>query len=246
VTLDGHVDTLLSSIKAIKTSLSAIISTLEELSETSDHSTHRAVGAHCLLLQLKYFEFLLLLVLFERIFTITSKLSDLLQAPKLNYAAAASCISATKRAIQSLREKDEWIKILQEATSMADKHGVTVVAQSRRIRTHSIPSRYSDSVVEEVTGCRSIAVSDYRTHLYYKVIDAIRKEMDRRFSELNISLLNGMQALHPQSEKFLDMNTSAPFMLHYCIDKDDVHAEIATAKSFLNDIVPVPDTLDVK
>ena len=62
--------------------------------------------------------------------------------------------------------------------------------------------------------------------------------MDHRFSELNISLLNAMQALFPQSEKFLDMNTLTPFMLHYY-----VYAEIA-AKSFLYDMDPVPDTLD--
>ena len=82
-----------ASIKAVKTTFSAIINTLEELSDGSDS---RAIEARGLLYQVKKFQFLLSLVLFERIFSITAKLSDLLQAEHLNYAAAAACIRATK------------------------------------------------------------------------------------------------------------------------------------------------------
>jgi hypothetical protein len=113
-----------SAIKAIKTSFLAIIQTLEDLSDGSD--SQRAVGARGLLFQVKNFEFLLQLVFFEKIFSITSKLSDLLQAKKLNYAAAATCISATKTAILCLRSEDEWSKLLHEAKSLADKHSVNV------------------------------------------------------------------------------------------------------------------------
>ena len=206
-----------SSIKAIKTSLSAVFITLEELSEGSD--SHRAIGARGLLFQVKNFEFILSLVLFERIFSITSKLSDLLQAEKLNYAAAATCISATKRAITSLREEDEWFRIWEEAKSMGDEHGVPVsVARSRSRRSQSMPSRYNDSVVEETTGHGSIAVNDYRTHLYYRIIDIISEEMDNRFSDFNLTLLSAMQALLPGSQNFLDIHSLGPFLQHYCID----------------------------
>ena len=82
-------------IKAVKTTFSAIINTLEELSDGSDS---RAIEARGLLFQVKKFQFLLSLVLFERIFSITAKVSDLLQTEHLNYAAAAAaCIRATRR-----------------------------------------------------------------------------------------------------------------------------------------------------
>ena len=180
-------------------------------------------------------------MLFERIFSITSKLSDLLQAEKLNYAAAATCISATKRAITSLREEDEWFRIWEEAKSMGDEHGVPVrVARSRSRRSQSMTSRYNDSVVEETTGHGSIAVNDYRTHLYYRIIDIISEEMDNRFSDFNLTLLSAMQALLPGSQNFLDIHSLGPFLQHYCIDIDEARAEVATAKSFLADT----DTLD--
>ena len=73
---DGH-----ASIKAVKTTFSAIMNTLEELSDGSDS---RAIEARGLLFQIKKFQFLLSLLLFERIFSITAKLSDLLQAEHLN------------------------------------------------------------------------------------------------------------------------------------------------------------------
>ena len=58
-------------IKALKTVFSAIINTLEELSDGSDS---RAVEACGLLFQVKKFKLLLSLILFERIFSITAKL----------------------------------------------------------------------------------------------------------------------------------------------------------------------------
>ena len=96
-----------ASIKAVKATISAIIDTLEELSEGNNS---RAVEAHGLLFQVKKFHFLLSLVILERIFSITAKLSDLLQAEHLNYVAAAACIKATKETIQSLR-CEEWKKL---------------------------------------------------------------------------------------------------------------------------------------
>jgi hypothetical protein len=70
------------------------------------------------------------------------------------------------------------------------------------------------------------------------VIDTIIAEMDHRFSDLNLSHLNAMQALLPDSDHFLDLNTLAPLIHHYNIDTEEVCAEIATAKSFLKDSPP--------
>lgn len=83
-----------TSIKAVKTSFPAVVATLEQLSEGSDSGW--AVEAQELMFQMKSFQFLLFLLLLERIFSLTANLSDLLQAECLNYAAAASLIKATK------------------------------------------------------------------------------------------------------------------------------------------------------
>ena len=75
-----------ASIKAVKTTIVAIITTLEEL---SDDSRSRAIEARGLLYQIKSFPFLLSLMLFEKIFSITGNLCNLLQSRTINYAAAA-------------------------------------------------------------------------------------------------------------------------------------------------------------
>lgn len=86
-----------ASIKAVMMTISCIISTLQELSITSSNSSNRAVEARGLLFQIKDFEFLLCLVMFEKIFSITGKLSDLLQAESLSYAPAAIVVYGLPR-----------------------------------------------------------------------------------------------------------------------------------------------------
>ena len=72
-----------------------------EIAEGS--GSDRVVEARGLLFQVNSVQFLLSLLLFERIFSITAKLSDLLQAERLNYAAAAACIKASTRSTKGNR-----------------------------------------------------------------------------------------------------------------------------------------------
>lgn len=101
-------------IKAVLTSISAVIATLEEI---GDQRHKRAIEARGLLLHVKSFPFLLYLILLERIFSITNNLSQLLQSEVIHYAAADSCISATKTTLNSLRTDKEWITVWEVAVS---------------------------------------------------------------------------------------------------------------------------------
>ena len=76
------------------------------------------------------------------------------------------------------------------------------------------------------------SLSEYRSLVYYSTIDTLVKEINQRFSELNLSLL---QALLPTSDKFLDVNTLHPFLQHYEIDEDEVRAEAPIAMKFLRE-----------
>ena len=221
-----------ASIKAVTMTISCIISTLQELSMTSSNSSSRAVEARGLLFQIKYFEFLLCLVMFEKIFSITGKLSDLLQAESLSYAAAASCIQATKETISGLRSEGNWQKIWDDAVKIADKHAISV---SRPTRNRALPARLSDSVVTETVGNRQMVLDEHRVATYYSTIDTILEEMNRRFSTSSLALLNAMEALLPNSEKFLDVSTLLPFLNHYEIDVTEVEVEVTLAKTFLSE-----------
>ena len=152
-----------SSIKSVKSTITAIIATLEEL---SDDSGSRAIEARGLLHQIKSFSFILSLILFEKIFSITGKLSDFLQSKTINYAAAATSISATKTALESLRSETEWQRLWDQAVQLAESLQITITPV--RLRRHrQIPSSLSHSVIDTTTGVRdqaAITVHQCTTH----------------------------------------------------------------------------------
>ena len=88
------------------------------------------------------------LILFNKIFSITGNLSNLLQTEQLNYAGAASCIEAMKITLSNLRSESEWQKIWDEAVTLARAHEVEVVP----IRRRRFPTYLANNVVEAHTG----------------------------------------------------------------------------------------------
>ena len=99
-----------ASIVSIKSTISVIYDSLDEIIEGND--SNRVIQARGLLLQVT---FVVSLLLFEKLFSITGKLSDLLQAETLSYAAAARCITATKQTLRDIRAEEEWSAIWAEA-----------------------------------------------------------------------------------------------------------------------------------
>ena len=115
---------------------------------------------------------------------------------------------------------------------MSERHGIAVESLRPR-RKQRLSGRYDGTVVEEATGSRTVPVDKYRTDVYYSTLDTIMEEMNRRFSELNLSLLSAMQALLPTSKNFLDVDVLLPFLHHYDIDEGEMRVEVMTAKTFL-------------
>ena len=80
-----------------------------------------------------------------------------------------------------------------------------------------------------------MVLDEHRVATYYSTIDTILEEMNRRFSTSSLALLNAMEALLPNSEKFLDVSTLLPFLNHYEIDVTEVEVEVTLAKTFLSE-----------
>ena len=217
-----------TSIKAVKTTITAILAALQDI---ADESGSRAIESRGLLHQIKSFPFLLSLIMFDKIFSITGNLSNLLQTEQLNYAAAATCIEATKTTLYSLRSDTEWKKIWDETLTIARAHEVVV----QPIRRRRLPSNFSDSAP---TG-GSTPVDDYRTVVFYATIDTLLQDLNDRFSELNLSLMKSLQALVPNSSTFLTLSSLQPFLSHYGIDEDSISSELLTASTFLREASPL-------
>ena len=97
------------SIKAVTTTFTAVLATLEEISEGGDQD--RTVETRGILLQVS-FQFVFYFSSYLRdYFAITSELSDVLQAECTNFAGAVSCFEATVQTLQDMRTEEEWKKI---------------------------------------------------------------------------------------------------------------------------------------
>ena len=108
---------------------------------------------------------------------------------------------------------------------MAEKHGISVASNRRPRRQQRLLHRYDESIVDETTGRESI-LDEYRTHIYYSTLDTVLEEMNQRFTEVNLSLMSAMEALLPDSEKFLDVGTLLPFLVeHYDIAEREIRVE---------------------
>uniref|UniRef100_A0A1X7V0P6 TTF-type domain-containing protein n=1 Tax=Amphimedon queenslandica TaxID=400682 RepID=A0A1X7V0P6_AMPQE len=223
-----------ASIKAIKTTLPALLATLEDI---ADESGSRAIESRGLLHQAHSFPFILSLILFEKIFSVTGNLSNLLQAEQLNYAGAAACIRATKQTLQNLRSEEKWLEIWKETVELGTKLNIAV-SPIRCRRRQRLPSHLSNCTVEGPTGVTN-TISEYRTLAYYATIDTLLDEMNKRFNELNLTLLQSLQALVPTSDNFLDLASLHPFLSHYSIDKDGLASELSVATTLLKETSPL-------
>uniref|UniRef100_A0A1X7UJX0 Uncharacterized protein n=1 Tax=Amphimedon queenslandica TaxID=400682 RepID=A0A1X7UJX0_AMPQE len=221
-----------ASFKAVKTTFTAILHTLEQL---WDHTGSRAIEARGLYHQISSFPFLLSLLLFDEVFSITGKLSNLLLSEQLHYATAATCMATTKTSLMSMRSKSEWLTKWDSAAQLADSNNipVTLPRQSNRIT----PSSFSDFVIEGITGIRP-DISEYRTSVYYSTIDVLG-ELNSRFTETNLSLLHSLQSLASSFPSFLHVPSLLPFLNHYNTDVDSVTSEAAVAVNFRKEASPL-------
>ena len=136
-----------ASIKALTSTFAPTLATLKEISEGDDQN--RIVEARGILLQVRNFEFVLCLIMFERIFAITSKLSDVLQAECLDFTGAVTCIEATIETLQDMRS-EEWRRIWERAVSLASTHSITIEYPRSR-RSRQLPERLRDMVTTAET-----------------------------------------------------------------------------------------------
>lgn len=90
-----------TSINAIALTIDAIFGTLKVIIKGSNRD--KAYEASGLLHHIKCFEFILSLLTLQKLFSITAKLSDVLQAERLDFVGAVGFIEATVATLKGLR-----------------------------------------------------------------------------------------------------------------------------------------------
>ena len=123
-----------------------------------------------------------------------------------------------------------WVKVT-ELTASCD----IPLPEMRRKRHGKAPARLQDAVVMETTGQRQDLSEkrEFRTQVYYPVLDSIIGEMDRRCSSMNCGIMAGIQSLNPMSESFLNSDVLTAFAEAYESSTDDLKHELHQAKRLI-------------
>ena len=115
-------------------------------------------------------------------------------------------------------------------------NSIDIGAESKARRIKSIPSRFRDVVISFTMGHREHDNSEehYRTNLFYPLLDSILAELKDRFSEKCIDALNGINALSPASDSFLETESIRRFSSHFKADFSLLCNEVQVLRPTMN------------
>ena len=184
----------------------------------------RATDARGLLAQMNY-KFLQLLHFFKEILSMVNKISEQLQDPNLDLAKAWQLISMLKKELECIRNS-EHIKYNEEVGILCRKCGINI--EGKQVRPRRPPESLSDYVVTDAIG-KSVTVDPevtFHANAFVSVLDCMLSELDRRFSSDAKAIMEGVSALSPTCESFLDHHALKEMALRYQICHDGLVHEI--------------------
>ena len=165
-----------NAVSAVCYTYDAVLATLSECVSTFDGT--KAAEARGLLLQVKSFQFVLCLTIFDRLLSCAKGLSDVLQGTQVDLAKAADLALGTIETIEVFRSGDEWEKVFMYCENVAKLHNIPIVTS----RSRRPPQIFDDGIVPETTGIRDES-DNYKINLYYPVLDSFLSELKRQFSD---------------------------------------------------------------
>ncbi|XP_068225679.1 uncharacterized protein [Palaemon carinicauda] len=162
-------------------------------------------------------------------------------AIKVYLAKAMDIIDTLKDKIAMLRSREEDFKsIWQRTADLANNSGITVpdvghndLIISRRSRRQTrAPERLHDSILLEPLAqhCGGNTKDEFRTDIFYVILDTVASKLGDRFTS---SIMQGVQALNPASEGFLNLEKIKPQAKIYSANLDDLVHELPQAKRLL-------------
>ena len=221
------------SVNSICYTFDAILATLEEVAEDTSDGT-KATQAMGLMLQVKSFKFLLCLIIFDKVLSVTKGLSDVLQSISLDLAKAADLVSGTIETLEDFRTDSNWERLFTYIESVAKLHGINIVGH-RPSRKRKLPSRLCDAVILESTGSSEAQTTsqEFKVGVYYPVLDAFLLELHERFSGRNVELMKAIHACNPHCSQFLDPEQLQPLAACYNLDSESLNMESRLCKRTL-------------
>ena len=155
----------------------------------------------------------------------------------MNFGRAKYLIRTVISQISDLRNEQPFSMIYEQVSSFCVENGINLTEKPKQRRVRNIPARFKDVFVMSTIGHRDDLTSEYeyRTNLYYPIIDSILLELKDRFSDDNILILIGTSALCPEINNFLHIESIQPLATQMGVDFSSLCNEIQVVKPMLKD-----------
>ena len=189
------------------------------------------------------YDFLQLLHFFTDILSTVNKISEQRQDPRLDLAKACQLISTLQKELECRRNGDV-MNYNEKVESLCRKCGLTY--QEKERRSQRPPDALSDYFVKDIIGKSARANSEKPLHAdaFIQILDCMLSELDRRFSSDAKVIMQGVSALSPTSESFLDHSALKEMALRYGICHGGLIHEIPLVKRLVsNDCITVLEFL---
>ncbi len=106
--------------------------------------------------------------------------------------------------MQSFRDDFVFKTLYTQVLEFCQENDIDVNEKARLRRQRQVPARFSDSIVTSTFGHRDYIDNEeqYRTTIYYPLIDSVLIELNHRFSSETIEILVSVSSLCPNNENF--------------------------------------------
>ncbi|XP_069503891.1 zinc finger MYM-type protein 1-like [Ambystoma mexicanum] len=237
-------------VKKIQARFETIIVVLSLIESSQQRDKQACSEARGLLRNMQCFEFLLTLLSMEAILKKIRVLSDELQRKHLDLPDASHLIQVTRTALVNLRQECHWVKIVNDATELAEKCGIeTVEDHDRRalpVRHHQLCSKLKEYLVGTTVGKRPghyehsedrmPQTERIKQEVFFCTLDRFVRELDARFID-NMGLIKAAGMFNPRAKHFLEDSSADLLARHYLgpqVDYAALHSGLDTARGYLS------------
>jgi len=209
----------------------AVISTLKKLSEDQAMDSKTITEATGLLKQIRDINFVVSLHVLDKIFSITSPVTIMLQGVSVDLASAAHLLQICKSNISNLRNNGDssWEEMWQLSVNFAATHSIeTTKVQRKRKVPRMADERCRDEAPDD-------AQKRLKTGVYIMALDAMIIQLDDRFPESNITLFRQMSVFTEKRLKSSPFNVTEQDITLLCERYGfDAHEAMKELESFVS------------
>ncbi|XP_025192026.1 zinc finger MYM-type protein 1-like [Melanaphis sacchari] len=215
----------------------ALLKALENISKANDSDRDTTSMAKNLISVITSFQFVLVLVLMRKIFSISTEVSNYLQSKSIDFMQAIKMVNVAKNRLKMVRTDEGCTEIINTAKEFATKNNL-LQCDFKVIRARKKKIMPGELSRDEVL-CSPADL--FRCDVCFKVLDAIITSIDIRFNDSqeilkDLSLLTSERMLSIKTKKQLPDNAFQQLSNWININTTKLQCEYLTFSNSLNDL----------